>query len=44
MEGTVAMAKRSGAKAQGLTCVIAAAVTDTEVRTQIYSRIYVQTH
>jgi hypothetical protein len=44
VEGTVAVAKQSGSKSRDLACVIAAAVTDMEVKTQIYSRIYVQTH
>jgi hypothetical protein len=41
VEGTLSLSKSSRPKGKDLMCVIAAAVTDQEVRTQIYSRLSV---
>ena len=40
LEGVLSLTKRNLPKGKDLMCVIAAAVTDREVKTQIYSRIY----
>lgn len=40
VEGTLSLLRRARPKGKDLMCVIAAAVTDRDVKTQIYSRIY----
>jgi len=40
LSGTVTLAKRGSIKGKNLMCVIAAAVADQSVRTEVYSRLY----